>query len=172
MIAPDSSRLSPTHQAIAAVAGPLAVGAILAARVGAVAPLLALPLVVLGVAAVTTPALYIATAATGAAPPARAMASAVGGALGATGIGLLGLVAPLLFLVATTTTIGGGVALVSLAIAGATVVGLVALHGALFGARAAAGRSWLQELLFAGWAVVALIIAGRLYLDHAIRGAW
>jgi hypothetical protein len=166
-----SSRLAPSHLAAAAVAGPLAVGGILAARVGAVAPLLALPLIMLGVAAVTTPALYIATAATGAAPSARAMAAAVGGALGATGIGLLGLVAPLVFLVATTTTVGSGVALVSLAIAGATMIGLIALHGTLFPPVAiGASRPWLQQLLFVGWAVVAMIIAARLYLDHAIRG--
>jgi hypothetical protein len=164
-----STRLAPAHHAAAALVGPLAIGAILAVRIGAVAPLVALPLVILGVTAVTTPALYIATAATGAAPPARAMASAVGQALGATGIAMLGLVAPLGFLIATTTTMDGGVALTSLAIGGATLVGLVALHGLLFAPVAAgASRPWLQEALFAVWAAVALIIAARLYIDHAV----
>ena len=148
-----------------AAAGPVAMGAVLGARIASVSPVLALPVIVAGVTAVTAPALYIATAATGSAPSAQTMATAVVRALTALGVVLLGLAAPVAFLVATTTSVAAGVVVSSLALGAASLAGLSALHRALF---AGQPGSLLRDGLFAAWAVVAMIIAGRLYLDLAV----
>src|SRR5437870_3657267 len=81
-----------------AALGPVALGAIMAARVGEVAPVVGAPAIVLGVAAATSPALYIAIAATGDAPPLARVARAFAIALGAFGVALAGLILPAAFL--------------------------------------------------------------------------
>src|SRR5512140_2328787 len=97
-----------------AAAGPVAVGGILAARAHDPSPMLAAPAIVFGVVAATGPALYIATAAAGNAPPLAAVIRAFGVALGAFGLALAGLLLPAAFLslssvsVATTLTATSG----------------------------------------------------------------
>ena len=144
-----------------AAAGPLGVGAVLAARLGSAEPLVAVPVSVFAVTALTLPALYIATAVVGAAPPVGHVVRAVGRALSALGLVLLGLALPLGFLVATAGT-GTAFALGALALATAAAIGLRALHGALFaGMPAVTGRG----LLFLTWAVIALVIGARLFSE-------
>lgn len=148
-----------------AAAGPVALGGVLATRLASVEPVIALPAIVLGVTAVTVPALYIATAATGSAPSAERMATAVGRALGAIGLVLLGLAAPLWFLVATSSKIITGVALGSAALAAAALFGLAALYRTLFAGQV---PSLVRDGLFLTWALVAMVIGARLYADLAI----
>jgi hypothetical protein len=148
-----------------AAAGPIAVGAVLSARLGTLAPVIALPAIILGVTAVTAPALYIATAATGTAPPAQHMITALGRGLTALGIALLGLLAPLAFLLATSMTEGTWVGLGTLALAAGTLIGLASLHRALFEHRLA---SVSRDALFAGWSLAAILIGTRFYLDVAL----
>ena len=81
-----------------AAAGPVTVGGILAARAHDTSPMLAAPAIVFGVVAATGPALYIATAAAGNAPPLAAVIRAFGVALGAFGLALAGLLLPAAFL--------------------------------------------------------------------------
>jgi hypothetical protein len=150
----------------AAFAGPLAIGGALAARTGIPIAVIGLPLIVLGVSAVTTPALYIATAATGMAPPAAVVAAAVARALGAMGIVLLGVLAPVGFLVATSER-SVGIALITLALGGASVVALTTLRRGMFDGQP---HSSPRELLFAVWSVVTLIIAARLYTEIGLGG--
>lgn len=151
-------------RAIAAAAGPASLGAVLAARLADPAPLIALPAIVLGVTALTVPALYIATAATGVAPPAHRMARAIGHALAALGVVLLGLAGPLALLAATGGAPGVGLGLGAAALTVAALFGLAALHRALFAGRV---TSLVTDGLFVTWAAVALVIGGRLYLDLA-----
>lgn len=148
-----------------AAGGPVALGGVLASRLATAAPAFALPAIVLGVSAVTVPALYIATAATGSAPSAERMAAAVGRGLGALGVVLLGLAAPLLFLVATSSQPTTWVGLGSGALAAAALFGLAALHRTLFAGQV---PSLVRDGLFLTWALVALVIGARLYSDLAL----
>jgi hypothetical protein len=148
-----------------AAAGPIAVGAVLALRLQDVAPLVAVPVSVFAVTALTLPALYIATAVFGAAPPVGHVVRAVGRALQALGVVLLGVAMPLGFLVATAGQ-GASFALGALALAGAAAIGLRALHGALFEhGPAVSGRG----LLFISWALIALVIGARLYDEMTLE---
>ena len=148
-----------------AAAGPVALGGVLATRLAAVAPVVALPAIVLGVTAVTVPALYIATAATGSAPSAEQMAAAVGRALAAIGLVLLGLAGPLLFLVTTSSEPLTGLALGSAALAASAMFGLGALYRSLFAGQV---PSLVRDGLFLTWAIVALVIGARLYGELAL----
>lgn len=147
------------RELLLAAAGPLTVGAVLAARLQDPAPLVAVPVSVFAVTALTLPALYIATAVVGAAPPLGHVVKAVGRALVALGVVLLGLAMPLGFLVATAGR-GTAFGLGALALAAAAAIGLRALHVALFEhERPMTGRG----LLFVTWAVIALVIGARLF---------
>jgi hypothetical protein len=153
--------LSPQASLTLAVAGPLAIGAILAGRAEDVAPLAAVPAIVFGVLAATSPALYIAIAATGDAPPLRTVARAIGIALGAFGVALAGLVLPVAFLsfssINVTTTIG----VCSAALAGAGVLAARRLASELD------SRSVVARLVFYVWTLATVGIAGRLWWDLA-----
>ena len=138
-----------------AAAGPLAVGAVLTLRLHDPAPLVAVPAVVFAVAALTLPALYIAAAVVGAAPPIGDVVRAVGRALHALGLVHLGLVMPLAFLVASS----GSETAFALGAIGAAIA-LKVLRAALFGDGAPAGG---RAVLFWSWAAVALVIGGRLF---------
>src|SRR5450432_1054295 len=81
-----------------AALSPIAIGGVLALRTGQLSPLVAVPTIVFGVIIATGPALYIATAAAGTAPPLAAMARAFGLAIGAFGVVLAGIVLPTAFL--------------------------------------------------------------------------
>jgi hypothetical protein len=156
-----------TQKTLVAVAagGPVALGGVLATRLASLEPVIALPAIVLGVTAVTVPALYIATAATGSAPSADRMAAAVGRGLGALGIVLLGLAAPLLFLVATSAAANTWIWFGLASLGAATMFGLGALHRSLFAGQV---PSLVRDGLFLTWAAVAVLIGVRLYGDFAI----
>jgi hypothetical protein len=158
-------RMSTGWRVACATAGPVALGGVLATRLASVEPVIALPAIVLGVTAVTVPALYIATAATGSAPSAERMASAVGRALAAIGLVLLGLATPVWFLVATSSEMFTAVALGSATLAAAALFGLAALYRTLFTGQV---PSLVRDGLFLTWALVALVIGARLYGDLAI----
>src|SRR5262249_16937707 len=81
-----------------AALAPIAAGGILAARFADATPLAAAPAITFGVLAVTSPALYIATAALGDAPPLAKMVRALATALAAFGVALAGLLLPAMFL--------------------------------------------------------------------------
>ena len=142
-----------------AAAGPLAVGAVLTLRLHDPAPLVAVPAVVFAVAALTLPALYIAAAVVGAAPPIGDVVRAVGRALHALGLVHLGLVMPLAFLVASSGS-ETAFALGAIAVAAGAAIALKVLRAALFGDGAPAGG---RAVLFWSWAAVALVIGGRLF---------
>ena len=148
--------------AMAAV-GPIAVGGVLAARAGDIQPMLAAPAIVFGVVAATGPALYIASAAAGNAPPLAAVVKAFGVALGAFGIALAGLILPAAFLALSSVSATTTIVAASAAIAGAGYLGFRRLAGEL-GVRAPLGTA-----VFAVWAIATMGIAGRLWWDLAVE---
>jgi hypothetical protein len=155
-----------------AAAGPIAIGGILAARAHDPRPMLAAPAIVFGVVAATAPALYIATAAAGHAPPLAAMVRAFGVALGAFGIALAGLVLPAAFAALSSVSPGTAIAAATAAIAAAGLLGLRRLAGELAAGRpggGAARRSLAGGVVFLIWAGSALAIAGRLWWDLAVE---
>lgn len=150
---------------VLAACGPFAVGALIAARTGTYAPVAAVPGVVFGVIAATSPALYIASAATGTAPPLAAIARAFVVALGAFGVALAGLLLPATFLALSAVAPMTAFVMASAAIGGA---GVLALHRLAIELRA----EWKQPSLAASavflvWWVATLGIAGRLWWDLA-----
>jgi hypothetical protein len=152
----------PRRLALALAAlGPVAIGGIFAAKAGALAPLAVAPAIVFGVLAATSPALYIAIAATGDAPPARRVARALGIGLGAFGIALAGLVMPAAFLSLSSISAVTTAVVTSLALAGAALLGLRRL------ARELGTRSAAASAIFAVWAFATLGIAGRLWWNLA-----
>jgi hypothetical protein len=151
-------RFSPAVVAFAA-AGPLAVGGVLAARLQDPAPLVAVPSVVFAVVALTLPALYIATAVLGAAPPIGRVMRAVGRALCSLGLVNAGFALPLLFLGASAGE-GTAFALGAATVAVSAVIALRVLYAGLYeGTFAVTGRG----MLFWTWAVIALVIGARLF---------
>ncbi len=145
-----------------AAAGPLAAGACLTLRLEpADIPLGAASLaaVILGLAALMLPGLYISTAFTGVAPPARHVLRAALDALGATGLLLLGLSPALAFLVATTTSWGAAFTLGHLVVGLASLIGLRTLYTRLFTPERA-----LKALpVYLIWALITLVMGWRLF---------
>jgi hypothetical protein len=146
--------------ALAAI-GPIAIGAVFAAKGGAGTPIAAAPAIVFGVLAATSPALYIAIAATGDAPPIGRVARAVVIGVGAFGIALAGLVMPAVFLSLSSVANLTAVVVSSLALGGAALLGFRRL------ARELATRSLAASVIFVVWAFATLGIAGRLWWDLA-----
>jgi len=142
--------------ALAAI-GPVAIGGILAAKAGVPTPLAAVPAIAFGVLAATSPALYIAIAATGDAPPAGRVARALVIGLGAFGIALAGLVMPAAFLSLSSISPRTTFVVTSLALAGAGLLGVRRL------ARELETRSPAASVIFAVWAIATLGIAARLW---------
>jgi hypothetical protein len=148
-----------------AAAGPVAIGGVLAARLGDPSPLLTVPAVVFAVAAMTLPALYIATAVVGAAPPVSRVIRAVGRGLSAVGLVYLGLALPLLFL-GVSSTEETAMVLAAAAVATGALIGLRALHTALFeGELPVTGRG----MLFLTWAAIVLVIGARLFVELTLE---
>jgi hypothetical protein len=147
-----------------AALSPVALGGILALRAGHPSPLLAVPAIVFGVIATTAPALYIATAATGAAPPLVAMMRAFGVAIGAFGIVLAGLVLPSAFLSLTSLSATTTIAIATAALLGAGFIALRRLSAEL---SEGVSRSLSAWLVFGAWSLATLGIAGRLWWDFA-----
>ena len=154
-----------------AAAGPVAIGGILAARAHDPSPMIAAPAIVFGVVCATAPALYIATAAAGHAPPLAAMVRAFGVAFGAFGIALAGLILPAAFAALSSVSPGTTIAAASAAIAAAGLLGLRRLASELRAERGEpAGRPALAGgAVFLIWAVAAGTIAGRLWWDLAVE---
>jgi len=152
-----------------AAAGPVAIGGILAARLHDPRPMVAAPAIVFGVVAATAPALYIATAAAGHAPPLAAMARAFGVALGAFGIALAGLILPAAFAALSSVSPGTAIAAATAAIAAAGLLALRRLASELAAGRPGAGRSLAGGAVFLIWAASALAIAGRLWWVLAVE---
>lgn len=143
---------------------PIAIGGLVAIHGTSVSPMFAVPAVVFGVTAATSPALYIATAATGAAPPLAAVVRAFGMAIGAFGIALAGLLLPVAFLSLSATSSSTSFYVASAAIAGAGVLGLRRLKQEMHAARA---LTFSGEVVFAIWACATTGIAGRMWWDLA-----
>lgn len=146
--------------AIAALA-PAAIGGILASHFEAVPPVAVTPAIVLGVIAATSPALYIALAATGEAPRVPAVARAIVVGLAAFGVALAGFVLPATFLALTSITHATPVAMATAALGGAALLGMRRL------ARELGLESLSAWLVFVVWASATLGIAGRLWWDMA-----
>lgn len=189
---PLTQAARPLASASLALAGPMALGAVIGLR-GGVAPMamasLTLPAVLGGIAAMTIPALYIGSTLAGVAPPAPVAASAVVRAARANGVVLLGLAAPAAFLIATTTG-GGGTAIGFLALGAAALASLRVVFAGMFPATprcvrcnvdhtgdgrfcSACGRALDVDLgarvrvwaVFTAWSVVALALGARLMFD-------
>jgi len=155
-----------------AAAGPVAVGGILAARAHDASPMLAAPAIVFGVVAATGPALYIATAAAGNAPPLAAVIRAFGIALGAFGLALAGLILPAAFVSLSSVSVGTTVAATSGVVAIAGYLGLRRLASELKAAGSldiTAGASLAGGVVFVIWAIATASIAGRLWWDLAVE---
>jgi hypothetical protein len=120
---------------------------------------LLLPALVIGLTVALVPALYIGLSLSGSAPPAGEVAAAVGKALGAAGLVMIGLAPATLFLVASTRSTLLVNALTLLVVGGAAVLGLRRLSQLLFAGRnvGAAGA-----LVYGAWASVALVLGGKL----------
>ena len=153
-------RIDPTRLALAA-AGPVAIGAVLAARAGDIAPLATTPAIVFGVCAATCPALYIAIAATKESVTLAGVVRALGVALGAFGIALAGLVLPALFLSLSSVS-----ELTTLVVCTAvlTVGGVLAMIRLAVELRP---RTFMGGVVCFCWAAATLGIAGRLWMDLA-----
>ena len=156
--------------ALAAI-GPVAIGGILAARAHDASPMAAAPAIVFGVVAATAPALYIATAAVGNAPPLLVVVRAFGVALGAFGIALAGLILPAAFAALSSLAPSTAIAVSSAAIAAAGGLALRRLASELRAGASAAGLapSLANTAVFLIWASAAATIAGRLWWDLAIE---
>jgi hypothetical protein len=156
---------------VLAAVGPAAIGGLLAAQAGTASPLLAAPAIVFGVVTATAPALYIASAAAGHAPPLAIVVRAFGFALGAFGLALAGLVLPAAFVALSSTSATASFAAASAAIAGAAFFGLRRLAGELGSHQLRADEPVTalatRKLVFGVWAVATLSIAGRLWWDLA-----
>ena len=160
----------PRGAAIAlAAAGPIAIGGILSTTAHDARPMIAAPAIVFGVVAATAPALYIATAATGNAPPLAAMARAFGIALGAFGVALAGLILPAAFAALSSVSSATAIAAASAAIAAAGLLGLRRLASELAAGRPGAARPVAGAAVFLVWAISTGAIAGRLWWDLAVE---
>ncbi|MCA9541685.1 MAG: hypothetical protein KC620_22465 [Myxococcales bacterium] len=151
-----------------AVAGPAAVGLCLGLRFdpGAAATLaIALPAVMLGVTALTTPTLYIGAAFVGVAPKPRAVLAALSDGLADAGRVLLGLAPALMFLTVTSTSKRTGLALAAAALLLGSLLGLRLLYRRLF----PTGASARAMALFAGWALVNLGLGAHLLMRVIAR---
>jgi hypothetical protein len=147
-----------------AALGPIAVGGILAVRFADATPLAAAPAITFGVLAATSPALYIATAAVGDAPPLGQMVRALATALAAFGVALAGLLLPAMFLAWSSVE-----PITTVVIASAALVIAASLAAVRFSSELAVGRarSMARGAVFAGWAVATVGIAAKLWWSFA-----
>ena len=157
-----------------AALGPVAIGAIMAVRAETASPLLMVPAVVFGVVAATSPALYIASAATGSAPPLGAVVRAFGVALGAFGIALAGLLLPAAFLALSSLDTVMTFAAASAAVGAAAFLGLRRLAAELvtsskdpYPGATTIKPSLTSSTVFFVWSAATIGIAGRLWWDLA-----
>jgi hypothetical protein len=164
-LAPPADPTRGIGLALAAL-GPIALGGILAVRAQTVTPLAIAPAIIFGVAAATSPALYIALAAAGDAPPLARVARAFRIALGAFGVALAGLVLPAAFLSLSSLSPLTTVAAVTAALAAAGLLALRRLATELTDDTGVT-RSLTSQLVFVTWSIATLGIVGRLWVDLA-----
>ncbi len=147
------------QQAALAVSGPAALGLCAGLSTGPrLGPILGVPAVVIGVTALMIPALYIATALAGVAPPLGRLARSASEALASFGLIGLGCGPALAFLVITATAASAVEALLGGALLVASAVGLRVLFANAFeGARAG--------FVFVQWSLVTIGIGA-----HLLRG--
>ncbi|MCE9577821.1 MAG: hypothetical protein K8W52_32100 [Deltaproteobacteria bacterium] len=164
--APIPARLGAAALALTAVT-PVALGGLLALRTGHLAPLGAVPAVVFGTLAATSPALYIASAAVGTAPPLPLVARAFATALGAFGVALAGLILPAAFLALSSVEPRTAMIVASGAVGAAALLGLrrLAIELAPDPLTPRIGGS----VVFLIWTAATLGIAARLWLDFAVE---
>jgi hypothetical protein len=148
-----------------AAAAPIALGAIVALRFGVMSPVVMVPAITFGVVGVTSPALYIATAASGDAPTLAQMARAMTVALAAFGVALAGLILPAAFLSLSSLESGTTIVIASVALAGAALLGLVRLAIELGAQRRS--MTLMRPAVFGAWAIATLGIAARLWVSFA-----
>jgi len=144
------------------VVGPVALGLALGFGSGVRAMLsrgLLLPALVVGLTVALTPALYIGLSLSGAAPPARDVARAIGESLCSAGLVMIGLAPATLFLVASTRSSGVIEALGTVVIGGAALLGMRRLSQLLFANQLVTFR---PVAVYAGWAIVALSLGSKL----------
>jgi ABC-type transport system involved in cytochrome c biogenesis permease subunit len=144
------------------IAGPALIGAALGLPEGvgtSAARAAVLPAIVVGVALLTLPALYIGAAFFGVAPRAQAVVRSASGALKDMGIVFFGLAAPLVFLVAASTESTTVRILGQLAVSLGVVLGFRALYVRLFDR-----RSLRALTLFVCWAMVSFGIGAQLFV--------
>lgn len=147
---------------LASVGGPLILGAVIGLPFGTQSVLrqsVTLPLIVLGLALLMAPALYIGLSLVGAAPPATQVVRSVGRGLRAKGIVLAGLAPAAAFLVTTASHVIVTYALATLVLAGAALVGMRRVYRELFPDGASLARA---TALFVAWAVVSLLLGAQL----------
>lgn len=144
-----------------AALGPVAIGAIVAARAEVITPLVSAPAMVFGVTAATAPALYIALAATGDAPPIAKVVRAFGVAFAAFGVALAGLILPAAFIAASSIDAQTTYIVTSATLAVASVLGFLRLAREM----ASPDRSLAASIVFFVWAAATAGIAGRLWID-------
>ncbi len=159
-LVPPSSRIDPARLALAA-AGPVAIGVVLAARAGDIAPIATTPAIVFGVCAATCPALYIAIAATKESVTLAEVVRGLGAALGAFGIAIAGLVLPALFLSLSSVSQLTTLAVCTAVLAVGGVLAMIRLVAEL------RPRTFMGGLVCFAWAAATLGIAGRLWMDLA-----
>ena len=155
-----------TKQLLMMAAGPAVIGVCIGLRSGSVLQsTLALPLTIIGVSMLMTPALYIGSAVIDAAPTLQETVSAMRHALGAMGLVFLGLAPALAFLVSSTSDIHTA----DLVAHGALAIGVFVGLRTLF-ARAAwpAARRAQAGLLFVLWSLLTIGIGSHLL--HAQLG--
>jgi hypothetical protein len=161
-------RFSPGYALPAAAAlGPIALGAVIGSHLGpwtAAREAVLIPALIVGLTAVTVPALYIAMVATGSRLTAPGLARAVARGLEAIGIALLGLAGPLAFVLATAPVPRLGVLAGAAGLAVAALLGIQRVRVAI---RTDAGgaASPIDSGLFLAWAAIALILGASLYFD-------
>lgn len=159
--APPTIESVPRAGLVLALLAPVATGAILVAKGATLSSIVGAPAIALGVVAATSPALYIALAATGDAPGLAQVARAMTVALAAFGIALCGLVLPAAFLALSSLAPLTAIAVVTVALGGAAALAMWRLAIELSLQRTAA------QLVLAVWAISTLGIAGRLWIDLA-----
>jgi len=144
-----------------AALGPIAMGGIVAARAEVITPLFSTPAILFGVTAATAPALYIALAATGDAPPVAKVARAFGVAFAAFGIALAGLLLPAAFLAMSSTSAVTTAFVATAALGVAGLLSFTRLSRELLNSES----SITASVVYFVWAAATAGIAGRLWID-------
>ena len=157
-------RLLPGGSLALVAAAPVAIGGIIGLKLGIFTPLIMVPAITFGVVAVTSPALYIASAASGDGLTLGEVARSLRAALSAFGVALAGLVLPAAFLSLSSVERGTTVGIASAAIGGAAILAAARLAMELGSVRPMTG---MRIVVFACWVIATLGIAARLWVSFS-----